>query len=188
MDKRKLKTQVKNFGIRLHDLTKHGAYSYLRYGTHVCRSCILRQRKKCDLYGQVIEYEGREIKIGLDTECPIIQSYVDSIINQVMELPHIKEEDSIIVNQLARAMGFVALANKYLTEYGMFTINKEKKTVDVQPLVSAITSHENLIVKLCEHLGLSPKARTMLKLDPGKLTLSQLIRQERERSDEDQER
>ena len=135
-DKRKLLKQVKNFGKSLHDLTKHGSYSYLRFGTHRCKQCILRKNKRYNVYSKTIDHNGEKMRVGLNTECLILESYVDNIISQTMALDHIQESDILSVHQLARALGFVAIANKYLNEMGMFLVGKNEKTVSVQPLVS----------------------------------------------------
>lgn len=175
IDKRKLPKQASNFGLKVVDFTKHGAYTFLRFGTHLCKNCILRELDKCPCYGQEIEIDGKTVKVGLDTECPIIKNYVDGIIDELMALPHIKPQDFITVQQLARALGFIAIGNKYLNEIGVFRVNKDKTIIDVQPLVNAMAKYEGLVNRLSESLGLTPRSRVQLKLDKRTTPLSTAI-------------
>ncbi len=61
-DKRKPPTQIQNIGDKAHDLSVHGGYTFLQYGTHKCGKCILKD--KCDKYKDD------------ETECIIIAEYV----------------------------------------------------------------------------------------------------------------
>ena len=119
----------------------------------------------------------------MDTECPIIETYIDGTVSQIMALPHIQDEDVVSVNQLARALGFVALANKYLNEVGIFRVRGD--VVDVQPLVTAIAKYENLISKLSDSLGLNPRARSSMRLNLENVPLAKLIKMNEEKNNAD---
>lgn len=64
-----------------------------------------------------------------NTECPIIEIHVDGVISSIM-VDHVKASDLPAERQLGRIVGFLAIANKYLTEQGAFVI--EGRTIDTK--------------------------------------------------------
>ena len=155
-------------------LITHGAFRYLKFSSHLCKNCILSQKGKCPIYGRTIKHNGKEMNVTATTECPIIEKYVTGLIENTMALSHIRETDLPAVTQLGRLMGFLAIANKFLTEIGAFQVFVEEKrkqiitTVEVQPLLAYVHRYESMVTKLYHELGLTPRSRRMLGLDKKK--------------------
>ena len=121
----------------------------------------------------------KEQSLCPESECPIVNEYIDNIVTEVMTLPYIKPQDTIVVGQLIRALGFLMIAQTYLNVVGTFKLSKDKKTgitLDTQPIIDRMARYENLVAKLADSLGLTPRARAALKLSE-KSNLAKLIQE-----------
>jgi P27 family predicted phage terminase small subunit len=92
-----------------------------------------------------------------------------------MALDHIRDTDRLAVEQAGRVLGYICLANKYLSEVGLFT-HPQGESLDAKPLMHTVERYEQMLNRILVNLGLTPASRIKLKLDKkGRKTLGELI-------------
>lgn len=133
----------------------HGGYRYLRLGIAPgCHVCIFGFAGECERY-----------KKGAK-ECALIDEMTGSLIEEIMTLDHIKDEDVILVEELARSKTFLWIVDKWLSRVGPFKVEALKKRIlEGQPILKMRWVAANSMVRIADQLGLSPTARARLGLD-----------------------
>ena len=133
----------------------HGGYRYLRVGIAPgCNVCIFGSAGECEGY----EPEAKE--------CALIEEMTGSLIEEIMALDHVKDEDVLVVEELARAKTFLWIVDKWLSRVGPFKAEALKKQIlEGQPILKQRWVAANSMVRIADQLGLSPSARARLGLD-----------------------
>lgn len=131
----------------------HGGYRYLRLGIAPgCQVCLFA--KECEGYE-----EGAK-------RCAVIEEMSGSLIEQAMALDHVKSQDVILVEELARCKTFLWVVDRWLARVGPFRedLLKERK-LEPQGILKQRWVAANTMVRIADQLGLSPSARARLGLD-----------------------
>jgi hypothetical protein len=91
-----------------------------------------------------------------------------------MALDHIKSTDIHAINQAARYLGFLFIANAYLGETGTFIIDGHQ--LSTKSLHDSIIKVEGSLSRALNDLGLTPQARRRLKVSKkDRKTLADMI-------------
>lgn len=135
----------------------HGGYRYLRTGIAPgCNVCIFGFAGECERYEKGAK------------RCALIEEMTEDLIREIMALDHIKDEDVILVEELARNKTFLWIVDKWLSRVGPFKVEALKKRIlEGQPILKQRWVAANTMTRLADQLGLSPTSRARLGLDKG---------------------
>jgi len=133
---------------KLPRVIKHGIHIFLKSGVIPCHGCILAS--ECAFYNP-------------NAECKVILDFQKEKIKEILELPWVKQEDSSLVEMLARELAIQAIILKYLSRKGI--IDEKKGKLDLQPIMTKYWISVQTATRMMNELGLTPKARKELGLD-----------------------
>lgn len=121
---------------------KSGAYAYLKSGLIPCEHC---------LFGKDVEGE---------CECSQIKQFQEDRIEEIKQLPQVREPDLPIIVSLVREETLQMIIANWLGKAGM--ISKNSKTMEYQPILKLWYLSINAANRMRDALGLSPQARAKL--------------------------
>jgi len=129
----------------------HGAYSFLTSGIIPCNNCLIRE-------------ECQEFRP--DETCIIIENFQIDKVKEIMDLPHIRSQDAILAQMLARELAFQAIVAKFIAKVGLFRADqlRKNKALALQPVLNSYWTSVNVATRMCDQLGLSPMSRSRLKI------------------------
>lgn len=131
----------------------YGGYRYLRIGI-APPCCICAFAKECEGYS-----EGAK-------RCALIEEMVEDLIREIMALPHVRDEDILLVEELARSKTFLWVIDRWLARVGPFKEEPLKeRRLEPQGILKQRWVAANSMARLADQLGLSPSARARLGLD-----------------------
>lgn len=122
---------------------KSGAYAYLRSGLIPCEQCLL---------GKPMETEGI-------CQCEQIKLFQEERINEIIQLPQIREQDLPLIISLVREEILQMIISNWLGKEGLI---KNKATKDYQPILKLWYLSINAANRMRDALGLSPQSRAKL--------------------------
>jgi hypothetical protein len=144
---------------------KHGGYTFLASGVVPCDKCPVQQ--KCD-------------QAEKGSECKVLLEFQELKVHEIMALPHVKPEDELLVRMLVRELALQAVIAKFIAVEGM--IEEGKGIVSPQPVMKIWYLSINVAARLCEQLGLTPLARSRLKMNQDAFSLIKRISEVKEKA------
>ncbi len=123
---------------------KSGAYAYLKSGLIPCEHC---------LFGKDTDEE--EV-----CECSQIKQFQEDRIEEIRQLPQVRELDLPIIVSLVREETLQMIIANWLGKVGI--LNKNSKTAEYQPILKLWYLSINAANRMRDALGLSPQARAKL--------------------------
>lgn len=136
--------------LRRDTVLKSGGYSFLSGGfVPACHNCTTGEYCK--------DYDFANKK------CLAVSKFQESMEREIMELPHIQEQDRLLVKRLCRYAAFLFITDEWLANTSPFLIENNK--LDFQPVVNNRIAQERLVLKISSQLGLTPEARARIGLN-----------------------
>ncbi len=123
---------------------KSGAYAYLRSGLIPCEHCLF----------------GKDTDIHRVCECSQVKQFQEERIEEIRELPQVRESDLPIIVSLVREETLQMIIANWLGKAGI--LNKNSRTTEYQPILKLWYLSINAANRMRDALGLSPQARAKL--------------------------
>ena len=146
----------------------HGAYSFLISGIIPCNKCLIKD--ECEEFRP-------------EDTCIIIESFQIDKVKEIMDLPHIQPQDATLAQMLARELAFQAIVAKFIAKVGLFRGDQARRNqaLVLQPVLNSYWTSVNAATRMCDQLGLSPMARSRLKIESQGFDFAEAIQEVNEK-------